>query len=62
MHVPRASDGASCVVQLCSVRRPRRRADVRPLMPYVAALATIVVLALLLSYAARRVMQPLSAG
>jgi murein DD-endopeptidase MepM/ murein hydrolase activator NlpD len=34
----------------------------RPLMPYLAALATIVVLALLLSYAARRATGPLFAG
>lgn len=35
---------------------------VRALMPYVAALATVAALALLLSYAARRVMPPLTAG
>jgi peptidoglycan LD-endopeptidase LytH len=35
---------------------------VRAFMPYVAALAAVAALALLLSYAARRVMPPLTAG
>jgi peptidoglycan LD-endopeptidase LytH len=40
-------------------RRPFGRAvRVRPLAPYAAALATIVVLALMLSYAVRRLMPP----
>jgi peptidoglycan LD-endopeptidase LytH len=46
-----------------ALRRPRpfrRTVQLRAFVPYVAALATIVVLALLLSYAARRVMPPLT--